>query len=1243
MADLSKLKICSFNASGLRVKQKFLTILNYMKNRKMDVILLQETHLVDDDINYIKKVWKGEFHLSGDTRNSKGVLTLFAKHIPKASIELVNMTDRVIVSRLWSTDYPERQFIIINVYAPNDDPERQIFLTHLLGHLKDIKMKYPDLFFICAGDFNAVHDNNLDIISGKKHPQGLVDTFKKLIDENLLIDSWRDRHGTEKMYTWKRGKISRRLDYILIDEGLNAFMRDTDIESIGFSDHLLVSTHLQLNGFKFGNSYYKMNVSVLKDMKYVNLMRKKIPEFLKENENLDPHLKWEMTKIQISEFTQKYCRAIQFEKGREKNETRKLLNDIEKELAREPNNENLMQKQAHLKEKWEAILIEETRGIQIRSGIKWMEEGEKSSKFFLGLEKSRAMNNTIFELNVAGKKIFGETEILKEIGNYYEKLYMEENETNSNLDRFNEYIDDLVIPTISKEDSEACEEEITMEEMGEAILKMNNGSAPGSDGIPVEFYKIFFNDIKHILFDTFRFSFQNSTLPISQQKGIVSLLHKGKGLDKDNLDNWRPLSLTNADYKILAKIIARRIQNVLDDIIHSDQCGFVKGRDIANLLREIDDILENNKDRENEFILLAIDYRKAFDTIRNDFIMQCLDLVGFQENMKKWIHIILHNRTFCVKNGGHISGIYRMHRGVRQGCPLSPLLFIIAIELLGISIRQSEKIKGITVYVKHHPVTHKIKQYADDTTFLLKDMIDFKEVLSRIKAFAEISGLHMNKNKTVAMRVSNKNNTDIEEYEDIKFVQEIKLLGLYFSNEKSARSNEKNWESKIEKLLHNLTLWSRRNLTLFGKVTIIKTFGLSQFIYIMKSIGLPKNILQKVNKILFSFIWGKDFKSGNTVEKIKRKVICRDIELGGLNMIDINDMQATFYIKWALKLLTEKNQPWTATPIQILESVGGDTFLLCDIKEKQIVGMENIRSEFWKDVVLTWLKQNENGKILHLDSLRIIDRPLFNNNNITYKGKPLYLEKTLKKGVLSVRDFVKEGNLITIDDFLYKVGYYPRANLDYFVIFNALRHVNLQEKEDGMLNCNERAREILSRSNKMNRLLIRDDDNSLAIGHQMWNRKLGQDISIKYKATLTCTKEIKLKEFIFKIFHNIFPSNFMLERMKLSATNTCDFCGEVDYTEHALVNCVRLKQFWEAVIKWIKKEVGIDVADKTEEKLFGIGKGDRKKTKAKNVAIANQILLIAKFSIYKTKFYDHQNITVIFEEEISKRKKYLRL
>ena len=217
------------------------------------------------------------------------------------------------------------------------------------------------------------------------------------------------------------------------------------------------------------------------------------------------------------------------------------------------------------------------------------------------------------------------------------------------------------------------------------------------------------------------------------------------------------------------------------------------------------------------------------------FILQCVDIFGFGPYMKKWIEIILENRTFCVKNGGYISAEYQMLRGVRQGCPLSPLLFIIAVEMLGIKVRQDDKIKGIKVRVGNCVISNKIKQYADDTTFLLSDMIDFREILSKIKEFSSLSGLYINKTKTYAMKLGARGE-NFAEFRGIKFVDKIKLLGIHFSNRQSARNLEENWEGKIEKLEKNLTLWSRRHLTLLGKTTIIKTFGISQFVYVMKSI-----------------------------------------------------------------------------------------------------------------------------------------------------------------------------------------------------------------------------------------------------------------------------------------------------------------------------------------------------------------------------------------------------------------------
>ena len=230
-----------------------------------------------------------------------------------------------------------------------------------------------------------MHDNNLDVISGEKHNGDVVQRFRKLINENLVIDSWRHLHPNEKMYSWRRGNIARRLDYILIGEDIIQYLDNASINSIGFSDHLLTSATLKFNNFKYGKSYYKMNVSILQDKEYVSMMKTKIPKIIIDNKNLDSHLQWEMTKKEIKELTVKYCKKRAFERGERKRNIKSSLDLIEKLIADSPNSEKLINEQNELKMKWEELLAEETWGNQIRSGIKWIEEGEKCSKFFLAL------------------------------------------------------------------------------------------------------------------------------------------------------------------------------------------------------------------------------------------------------------------------------------------------------------------------------------------------------------------------------------------------------------------------------------------------------------------------------------------------------------------------------------------------------------------------------------------------------------------------------------------------------------------------------------------------------------------------------------------------------------------------------------------------------------------------------------------------------------------------------------------
>ena len=233
-----------------------------------------------------------------------------------------------------------------------------------------------------------------------------------------------------------------------------------------------------------------------------------------------------------------------------------------------------------------------------------------------------------------------------------------------------------------------------------------------------------------------------------------------------------------------------------------------------------------------------------------------------------------------------------MERGVRQGCPISPLLFISTLELLARDIRNNTKIKGLQFAER----AIKIKLYADDATLFLRDMMDYREVLSRIKSFSHFSGLQLNKKKSAAMcigRTNLKNRIKL----GIKFYNRLKILGIIFSNEERACEISENYNSKIEQLERLCSLWGKMCLTIYGRITVLKSFGISLFIYLMQSIGINDEYIKKLNSIMYRFIWNPHAKSGKKVtEKVRREVMNKHYEQGGMNMIDIKKFQDSFLL-----------------------------------------------------------------------------------------------------------------------------------------------------------------------------------------------------------------------------------------------------------------------------------------------------------------------------------------------------------
>ena len=336
-------------------------------------------------------------------------------------------------------------------------------------------------------------------------------------------------------------------------------------------------------------------------------------------------------------------------------------------------------------------------------------------------------------MNIKGTIITDQKDILNEEKSYYENLFSKKDLKNTSYNFFDNNVEKL-----DEIEQHMCDGLLTEHELATALKDMKNQKSPGSDGLTTEFYKLFWNDIKQFYINSIYYSYQNGELTELQKQSIISLIPKS---DKDTLENWRPISLLNVDYKITTKAIANRVKKVLPKIIHNSQTGFLKGRYIGENIRLLFELLEHAEEQNIPGMIFFSDFEKAFDSIDHDFLIKCLRHFNFGNSFINWIKLFYSDAKSCVSNNGHHSEFFPIQRGVPQGCPLSPYLFIIGIELLANQIRKNENIKGITLAGSELKITC----YADDASFILDGtQKSFETLIDVLENFSNISGLKLN-------------------------------------------------------------------------------------------------------------------------------------------------------------------------------------------------------------------------------------------------------------------------------------------------------------------------------------------------------------------------------------------------------------------------------------------------------------------------------------------------------------------
>ena len=550
-----------------------------------------------------------------------------------------------------------------------------------------------------------------------------------------------------------------------------------------------------------------------------------------------------------------------------------------------------------LKKELENILEYRTKGAIIRSKSQWYNEGEKNSSYFLNLEKRHCKQGTISQLKINDTDfVTTDRDILSECTAFYTTLYTSKNPNRLQSTFFSE----VIFTSLTDEEQTLCEGALTQKECLEALKKMESDKTPGTDGLPAEFYKVFWKDISSFLISALNYAFDSGCLSVTQRRGVIKLIPK-KDAELYFIKNWRPITLLNTDYKIAAKSIANRIKLVLPNLINHDQTGFLKGRFIGENIRLIDSITQYATEKNIPGPLLFIDFEKAFDSLEWPFIHDTLRSYGFGASLIKWVKTLYSHTESCILNNGWASNFFEIQRGVRQGCPLSPYLFILSAEVLATAIRKNTNIKGISV----NDVEIKLSQYADDTTLILDGSDEsLRSSLATLDDFSKVSGLRLNDKKTEALWIgaSIGNDKILLPGQELKWPKDkVKSLGVWISTNPEL-SASLNYNEKLEKVKEIIRCWKYRRLTLLGKITVIKSLAVSQLVYLLSPLRSDYRILNEINDLLYTFLWnGKG-------DKVKRKIMINDLSVGGLKMIDISSFNKSLKTTWINKYLDNNNK-----------------------------------------------------------------------------------------------------------------------------------------------------------------------------------------------------------------------------------------------------------------------------------------------------------------------------------------------
>ena len=650
--NISTLNIFSFNN-----KNKIMFIREFLDRKMIDICFIQETHIHDINIfNSVKETFSSYFFFSSlTTSNSRGVC-IFVKKDKNIKIinEYFDCENRIHGIEV---NFENTNLNFINIYAPNSSTSQCEFIQTLYTYLSSKKN------IIIGGDFNYIEDREYE----KKNNTYWKDFYKNF---NLVEFEWSVPNLLKKdCYTWaKNENLKSRIDRFYCEKHLLKSCEYKNICETSMSDHRMVICQIKLNNkpIKINkNILWKLNESVL-EHQHVNegiiKLCETIPSLIESNKIIKNRW-YDIFINKVCNFLKHESRIINNNKKQEMNECFNRLKEMDSMSEVKDMNAKKNEVREKIYKHFETIRL----GNEKRMRNERLKFIKQPTKVLMQQERKNNASCIINNYETSEGVKTNELEKIKEdVFNFYNNLLGIDQINDETINNYEFNIKSMNVDECVKN---LINNEISVDEVERVIKKMKE-SAPGNTGLTIGFYKKYFK-----YFGKYFVEILNSEdeLPLFFKDSIVKLIPKNSN-DLKTINDLRPISLTNIDYRIYTKVLANRLRIIADKIIGDHQTCSIKGRRIIDNLNLIRDVISESDYTGFELFILSVDQSKAFDRISHKYLFKLLEHINFGDFILRGIKRMYDNSCAKIVVNNTLCEEIKIKSGLKQVCALSMLL-----------------------------------------------------------------------------------------------------------------------------------------------------------------------------------------------------------------------------------------------------------------------------------------------------------------------------------------------------------------------------------------------------------------------------------------------------------------------------------------------------------------------------------------------------------------------------------------